>query len=129
MYSDTQCSMPPAHRKPLIPFRYAKSAGPLFIGFCCLSFSTPQADQHRMTGADLYKNFNCAECHGADGKGDPKDQFPSLVGLDAGRIYDRTIQIGLLNAHESAVEDCGVPPSSQEIREIAAYLATLPNHD
>jgi cytochrome c553 len=98
----------------------------LAITLCTLPLLTAQAGDSPSDGQKLYQSFKCAVCHGSDGKTGVKDQVPPLAGLPADRIYTKTLEMGIVKTHESALEDCGTPPSSSEVRKIADYLASVP---
>lgn len=98
----------------------------LAITLCAFPLLTAQAGESPSDGQKLYQNFKCAVCHGSDGKTGAKDQVPPLAGLSSDRIYTKTLEMGIVKTHESALEDCGIPPSSTEVRKIADYLASLP---
>lgn len=98
----------------------------LAITLCAFPLLTAQAGNSPSDGQKLYENFKCSGCHGSDGKIGAKNRMPPLAGLSADRIYTKTLKMGIVNIHESAIEDCGTPPSSIEVRKIADYLASLP---
>lgn len=99
----------------------------LTIMLCALPLLTAQAGESPSDGQQLYQNSKCAVCHGSDGQTGVRDQVPPLAGLPADRIYTKTLEMGIVKTHDSALEDCGTPPSSFEVRKIADYLASVPH--
>src|SRR5690606_28910084 len=85
-------------------------------------------------GRAVFEKFNCASCHGADAKTSVDPSYPILAGQHADylehalRAYQRG-QAGLpasANVRKNAVMGVfATQMSSQEIRSVAAWLASL----
>lgn len=76
-------------------------------------------------GKDLYAEFRCIECHGADARKSPAKDAAPLAGMSAEDIYTKAKRFIETRAHDNAVAGCGSPPSTAEIRAIASYVAGL----
>ena len=77
-------------------------------------------------GRMLYEQFACARCHGADAKTPRASDVPRLAGMATDRIEQHVRRFADNRAHLDVLVGCGVPPSMEEIRKIARYLASLP---
>ena len=86
-------------------------------------------------GQAAFEKFACASCHGADGKTSTLPSYPVLAGqyedylLHALRSYKRGATGSTnVNARNNAVMTAMVQPLSEDdMRNIAAWLATLPS--
>ena len=66
---------------------------------------------------------DCADCHGDDGLGD--EQIPRIAGLDTAELL-RKLTDFQSGAVESEMVDFIEGYSEQDLRDLAAYYATLP---
>lgn len=81
-----------------------------------------QASGDAARGAELASD--CADCHGADGKGD--EYMPALAGMDAVEHAQKLADFKS-GAVESEMADYVGDLSEQDMADLAAYYATLPN--
>lgn len=95
------------------------------------TFALLLASGAALAGGDAAKgeelSVDCADCHGADGKGD--DETPALAGLDAAEISK---QLHAYKSGERKDEDDTMTMfaedlSDQDIEDLAAYYASLPS--
>jgi cytochrome c553 len=77
-------------------------------------------------GRQLYEEYNCGECHGADGKSGKTAKVPPLAGMRMDDIYLKTKRYIESSAHEDVLRGCGEVPNHVQIKRIAEYVATLP---
>ena len=80
-----------------------------------------QAGGDAARGAELASD--CADCHGADGKGD--EDMPALAGMDAAE-HAKKLADFKSGAVESEMADFVGDLSDQDMADLAAYYATLP---
>jgi len=80
-----------------------------------------QAGGDAARGAEL--SSDCADCHGADGKGD--DDIPALAGMDAAE-HAKKLADYKSGAIEGDMTDFVGDLSEQDMADLAAYFATLP---
>jgi cytochrome c553 len=80
-----------------------------------------QAGGDAARGAELASD--CADCHGADGKGD--EDMPALAGMDAAE-HAKKLADFKSGAVESEMADFVGDLSEQDMADLAAYYATLP---
>ena len=80
-----------------------------------------QAGGDAARGAELASD--CADCHGADGKGD--EAMPALAGMDAAEHVKKLADFKS-GAVESEMADFVGDLSDQDMADLAAYYATLP---
>jgi cytochrome c553 len=93
--------------------------------FCAQSFSV-QADSNVSEGKELFSQFRCAECHGADAK-KPVGKYGSvLAGMNTDDIFLKTKKFIESKSHEQVLQGCGEPPSHVQIKKMSDYLSTLP---
>lgn len=77
-------------------------------------------------GRELYQQFRCADCHGADARARPGNNVAPLAGMDADHVFMKTKRFIESRAHDNVLQGCGEPPSHIQIKKISDYLATLP---
>ncbi len=92
---------------------------------CAQSFSV-QANPNVNEGRELYSQFRCADCHGADARKPFGKYGAVLAGMNTDDIYMKTKKFVESKSHEQVLQGCGEPPSSVQIKKISDYLATLP---
>lgn len=80
-----------------------------------------QAGGDAARGAELASD--CADCHGADGKGD--EDMPALAGMDAAE-HAKKLADFKSGAVESEMADFVGDLSDQDMADLAAYYAALP---
>jgi cytochrome c553 len=80
-----------------------------------------QAGGDAARGAELATD--CADCHGADGKGD--EDMPALAGMDAAEHAQKLADYKS-GALEGEMADYVGDLSEQDMADLAAYYATLP---
>lgn len=85
-----------------------------------------QAGPNIAEGKDLYSQFRCADCHGADARKPVGKYNAVLAGMNTDDIFNKTKRFVETKAHENVLQGCGEPPSSIQIKKISDYLATLP---
>ena len=86
-----------------------------------LAAGAVQASGDAARGAELASD--CADCHGADGKGD--EDMPALAGMDAAE-HAKKLADFKSGAVESEMADFVGDLSEQDMADLAAYYATLP---
>jgi len=86
-----------------------------------LTAGSAQAGGDAARGAELAAD--CADCHGDDGKGD--EDFPTIAGMDAAK-HAKALADFKSGAVESEMADYVEDLSEQDMKDIAAYYATLP---
>lgn len=92
----------------------------------CVQSLAVHAGSEVSDGRDLYGQFRCAECHGADAK-KPVGKYGSvLAGMNTDDIFLKTKRFIESKSHEQVLQGCGEPPSHVQIKRISDYLATLP---
>jgi len=92
----------------------------------CVQSLAAQASPGVEEGRDLYGQFRCADCHGADAK-KPVGKYGSiLAGMNTDDIFMKTKKFVESKSHEQVLQGCGEPPSTIQIKKISDYLATLP---
>ena len=74
-------------------------------------------------GAELA--VDCADCHGDDGKGD--EDIPSIAGMDAAKHAKALADFKSGAVESEDMIDYAGDLSEQDMADIAAYYATLPN--
>ncbi len=109
------------------------SLGLVFVAFT--TFATGAGAADLAAGKAVFEKFNCASCHGADARTSIDPSYPVLAGQHADylahalRSYKRG-QAGMpamANVRKNAVMGAfAVQLSDQEIRDVAAWLASLP---
>ena len=72
-------------------------------------------------GAELAAD--CADCHGADGKGD--EEVPGIAGMDAAK-HAKMLADYQSGALEGEMNDYVGDITEQDMADIAAYFASLP---
>jgi len=83
-----------------------------------------------LAGGDAAKgeelSVDCADCHGADGKGD--DETPALAGLDAAEIVKmlKGYKSGEQEDESGSMAMFAEDLSDQDMEDLAAYYASLP---
>jgi sulfide dehydrogenase cytochrome subunit len=84
-----------------------------------------QADGDPTAGQEL--SIDCADCHGADGKGD--EDNPPIAGLDATKHFEmlKAYQSGELVDDDEVMLMFTEELSEQDMADLAAYYATLAN--
>ncbi|MGA9574982.1 MAG: c-type cytochrome [Lysobacterales bacterium] len=80
-----------------------------------------QAGGDATRGAELATD--CADCHGADGKGD--EDVPGIAGLDAAE-HAKMLADYQSGALEGEMNDYVGDLSEQDMADLAAYYASLP---
>jgi cytochrome c553 len=86
-----------------------------------LGAGSVQAGGDAARGAEL--SSDCADCHGADGKGD--EDIPALAGMDATE-HAKMLADYKSGAIEGDMTDYVADLSEQDMADLAAYYATLP---
>jgi len=86
-----------------------------------LAAGAVQAGGDAARGAEL--STDCADCHGADGKGD--EDMPALAGMDAAE-HAKKLADYKSGAVEGDMTDYVADLSEQDMADLAAYYATLP---
>jgi len=81
-----------------------------------------QAGGDAARGAELA--VDCADCHGDDGKGD--GDFPALAGMDAAKHAKALADFKSGAVESEDMADYVADLSEQDMKDIAAYYATLP---
>jgi len=89
--------------------------------FLMMGAGTALAGGDAANGAEL--SVDCADCHGDDGLGD--EQIPRIAGLDTAELL-RKLTDFQSGAVESEMVDFIEGYSEQDLRDLAAYYATLP---
>ncbi|MDP1651180.1 MAG: c-type cytochrome [Rhodocyclaceae bacterium] len=77
-------------------------------------------------GRQLYTDFQCAQCHGADAKSGNTATTPKLAGMNVDDIYVKTKRFIESKAHDDVIKGCGETPNHVQLKKIAEYVATLP---
>ena len=95
---------------------------------CCipwLASGSVHAEGDPARGQEL--SVDCADCHGADGKGD--EDNPTIAGLDATEHFDRrkAYKSGELVDEDEVMLMFTEELSEQDMTDLAAYYATLAN--
>ena len=88
-----------------------------------LAAGSAQAGGDAARGADLA--VDCADCHGDDGKGD--EDVPSIAGMDAAKHAKALADFKSGAVESEDMIDYAEDLSEQDMADIAAYYATLPN--
>ncbi len=109
------------------------------IGLACVALTTfalSATAQDLQAGKAVFDKFNCASCHGADAKTSIDPSYPILAGQYADylahslRAYKRG-QAGMpamANVRNNPIMGAfAVQLSEQEIRDVSAWLASLPS--
>lgn len=100
---------------------------PIFILLCWAPSLAVQASSGNIAeGKQLYDQYRCADCHGADAKVKPAKNVAQLAGMDPDHIFIKTKRFIETRAHDNVIAGCGEPPSTIQIKKISDYLATLP---
>lgn len=92
----------------------------------CAQSLAAQANPNTVEGKDLYGQFRCADCHGADAKKPVGKYGAVLAGMNTDDIFSKTKKFVESKAHEQVLQGCGEPPSTIQIKKISDYLGTLP---
>ena len=100
----------------------------IFTIMCCIPWlagGSIQADGDPSRGQEL--SVDCADCHGADGKGD--EDNPPLAGLDAAEHFEmlKAFKSGELVDEDEVMLMFTEELSEQDMADLAAYYATLTN--
>ena len=100
----------------------------LVLGAFCMG-SAAAADVAK--GEALVKKYNCASCHGADYNKPIDPSYPKLAGQHADYLELAMIAYkrggDVMNGRSNAIMGAQVKPlSRQEIKDLAAYLNSLP---
>ena len=81
-------------------------------------------------GAELAKKYNCAACHGADYNKPIDPTYPKLAGQHADYLAHALLMYkrgGGKNGRNNPIMTAQVQPlSNQDMKDIGAYLSTLP---
>lgn len=114
--------------------------GALVLGASAMSASAADIE----AGKALVQKGNCAACHGADMNSPIAPDYPKLAGQHAGYLYhalvayqvhgnpqvgrSNAIMQGQVNANPGVLGEDGKPRpfTRQELKNIAAYLESLP---
>jgi cytochrome c553 len=88
-----------------------------------LAAGSAQAGGDAARGAELA--VDCADCHGDDGKGD--EDVPSIAGMDAAKHAKALADFKSGAVESEDMIDYAEDLSEQDMADIAAYYATLPN--
>lgn len=89
-----------------------------------LATGVVQAGGDPARGQEL--SVDCADCHGADGKGDPDN--PPIAGLDEAKHFEmlKAYKSGELTDEDEVMLMFTEELSEQDMADLAAYYATLP---
>jgi cytochrome c553 len=82
-----------------------------------------QAGGDAARGAELA--VDCADCHGDDGKGD--EDVPAIAGMDAAKHAKALADFKSGAVESEDMIDYAEDLSEQDMADLAAYYATLPN--
>jgi cytochrome c553 len=88
-----------------------------------LAAGSVQAGGDAARGAELA--VDCADCHGDDGKGD--EDVPAIAGMDAAKHAKALADFKSGAVESEDMIDYAEDLSEQDMADIAAYYATLPN--
>ncbi len=77
-------------------------------------------------GKQLYVEYGCSQCHGADAKTSNSSTTPKLAGMNVDDVYLKTKRYIETRAHDSVWRGCGETPNHVQLKRIAEYVATLP---
>jgi cytochrome c553 len=88
-----------------------------------LAAGSAQAGGDAARGAELA--VDCADCHGDDGKGD--EDVPSIAGMDAAEHAKALADFKSGAVESEDMIDYAEDLSEQDMADLAAYYATLPN--
>jgi cytochrome c553 len=100
----------------------------------CLAGAAQAGD--RVAGKAVYESKGCVACHGADGKTVSDPSYPTLAGQHADYLEHalRAYRRGAANAPASAnirknaiMSGFAAGMTDKEIRDVSAYLATMPS--
>jgi cytochrome c553 len=92
----------------------------------CVPAFAAQASPNVSEGQNLYSQFRCMDCHGADARKPVGKYGAVLAGMNTDDIYMKTKKFVESKSHEQVLQGCGEPPSAIQIKKISDYLATLP---
>lgn len=94
------------------------------ISVLMLAAGAVQAGGDAAKGKEL--SVDCADCHGADGKGD--EETPKLVGLEEAYFVEQlqAFKSGARKDEEETMLMYTEELSDQDMADLAAYFATLP---
>ena len=81
-----------------------------------------QAGGDAARGAELA--VDCADCHGDDGKGD--GDFPAITGMDPAKHAKALADFKSGAVESEDMADYVADLSEQDMKDLAAYFATLP---
>ena len=93
------------------------------LASACLVFSAGTAMAGGDAAAGLAKSEKCADCHGADGKGD--DSSPAIVGLKTADFEKMMQEYAAGTKKNPMMNKISKKLSAQDIADLAAYYATL----
>jgi cytochrome c len=92
------------------------------------------AEAPAAAGSALFTAHSCINCHGADGKAPVSKLVPTLAGEPADELYENAMTIlngkgasaesALMHAAIYSTSNCAAPPSADEVKTIAEWLAT-----
>jgi cytochrome c553 len=88
-----------------------------------LAAGSVQAGGDAARGAELA--VDCADCHGDDGKGD--EDVPAIAGMDAAKHAKALADFKSGAVESEDMIDYAEDLSEQDMADLAAYYATLPN--
>jgi cytochrome c553 len=88
-----------------------------------LAAGSVQAGGDAARGAELA--VDCADCHGDDGKGD--EDVPAIAGMDAAEHAKALADFKSGAVESEDMIDYAEDLSEQDMADLAAYYATLPN--
>lgn len=77
-------------------------------------------------GMQLYKDYQCGECHGADAKSSKTANVPKLAGMNAHDLSAKTMKFLASRTHESVMKECGETPNNVQVKKISEFIAGLP---
>jgi cytochrome c553 len=90
--------------------------------FLMLASGGVQAGGDAANGAELA--VDCADCHGDDGKGD--EDVPSIAGMDAAKHAKALADFKSGAVESEDMIDYAEDLSEQDMADLGAYYATLP---
>lgn len=96
------------------------------VTFAFSGTSLATSNGNTTEGKQLYEDFNCASCHGADAKTGKTVKTPRLAGMNVDDIYVKTKRFIESKVHDEVIKGCGETPNHIQIKRIAEYVSTLP---
>ena len=101
------------------------------INGSALAASDQASKIKHMEGAQLYKRYDCASCHGQDGKSAVKQGIPEIAGLEVDYLFKAMAKMGPegpKELHKPMKGDeggCEEPMSKPEMDAISVWLGSL----